>query len=885
MPAALQKTKLFLPAARDALILRPRLLQRLEALRAPEARLLLISAPAGSGKTTLAAQWLRGAGWGVGWVSLDERDNQPASFFAYCIAALQQVVPGAGGEALALLELPGVNLDEVVTLLVNDLVEAPGPFALALDDFQAITNPALHRAVDRWVEALPASMRLILLSREDPAINLSRRRAHAHLVELRQEDLRFTVAETREFLRESMQLDLQEGQVESLEARTEGWIAGLQMAALSLQRTPDPAGFIRDFNGTHRFVLDYLMEEVLSRQPVETQDFLLKTALVERLNAGLCAALTGLSSAQAQSALEQLARSNLFIIPLDEERQWYRYHHLFGALLLARMQARGGAELAPLYRKAAAWYDGSGDARLAVECAFKAQDDRLAADLIERHMAARWQQADMEFFRLTNRLPVEITAQRPSLCLHAAWIALVLGQIERIQPLLEQAERILNDTTLPPAPGEAVNRAFARVLRIHLDDLHNRPVALDESFHQILAAIPDTYTGMRNSAAVVLGSACFMEGDLESARRYFGEALERDRRVQGTNAVPIASMRLSWVWMAQGRLGEAMRQLREQELYARERGIRRFYISGALNLLQGEILLEWNDLEGAEAQIREGLRLLEDWPSPPILGFGLSLLAQGQTLRGDLDGAQAGLAKARALQQQTRFHPYLANALDRAQLALWLACGERQALAEWADRQVVPVDAALTFRAEGSLLNLCRAWLALGRENEARQVLDALYAQADRRDGSRVAILALLAGACSGDMPRALYLVGEVLRRAEPGGYVRTFVQAGPGFSRCLAAWLQQPGQPASLRAYARRVLAACAPAALQPAPESLLSERELEVLKLAAGGLTNQQIADRLVISIRTVKKHVENIHGKLGVDNRTQAAARARELNLLDD
>ena len=320
--------------------------------------------------------------------------------------------------------------------------------------------------------------------------------------------------------------------------------------------------------------------------------------------------------------LERLEHSNLFLIPLDDERHWYRYHHLFGDLLLARLQAENPGRTLELYRRASDWYEANGDPRLAVEYALKAQDLPQAAALIERHAAERWQTVDLEFMLLVNRLPMEVLAQRPGLCLQSAWVHVITGQTERILPYVEAAERCLLAAGRAPEPADPANLAFARTLRRYLTDFQNQPVELDDSLGQAYAAIPEENVGMRNSVAVVIGTMYFMEGDFAGAMHYFEDALERDKRVNGTNAVPISAMRMVWVLQAQGRLREAVDLLSKQEAYIRERGPRRFYIGGAIYLLWGEILLEWNRLDEAEAQIREGLRLMEDWPIPRSSAWG-----------------------------------------------------------------------------------------------------------------------------------------------------------------------------------------------------------------------------------------------------------------------
>lgn len=893
MTTPLQKTKLFAPAARARLVARTRLLERLNAIQTPGYKAALISAPAGSGKTTLVIQWLVSQpGWPAGWVSLDERDNLPARFFSYLVAALQTVLPGAGSEAQALLQLPGANLEEIVTLLANDLAVAPGPFVLVLDDLHAITNPALHQALDLLLEAQPSQMRMLLLSREDPALQLARRRARGQLIELRQDDLRFTLPEAVAFLNQSMDLRLSTGQVEILETRTEGWIAGLQMAALSLQRSPDVDRFIKEFSGSHRFILDYLMEEVFANQPEDVQRFLSETSILERMCAELCAAVTGKEIREAQKLLEQLAVANLFVVSLDEERHWYRYHHLFNDLLLARLQGEGPERSTPLYRKASDWHEDNGDARLAVEYAFKAQDMSRAADLIELHITERWQTADLEFMLFVNRLPREVIVERPSLCLQSAWACVVSGQAGRILPFIEAAEQQLAKAGRKTEPGDDAHRAFAKVLRAYLADFQNQPVQLDSSLGEAYATIPEGNTGMRNSVAVVLGTIYYMEGDFVSAMRYYEDALERDKRVNGTNAVPISVMRMVWVLQKQGRLRQASALVTENERYVRQRGSRRFYIVGVLNLLWGEILLEWNRLEEAGVQVREGLRLMEDWPTPQVLSLGYSLLARLQTAQGDLTGARATLARAEDLQQNNRFHPEFIYALERAQLRFWLAEQNRPAVETFVRETSAGAVLEPRFRYEARLIELCRAWLALGRNQESAVLLERLSASTGDRHGSRIAILVLLAAAYQDNPALAEAALDEALRLGEPEGYLRTFVDAGDPLRQTLKSWLQHYPKAGDdpLRAYGQRVLLAFekpsgmfTKARATPDLPEPLSQREQEVLQLVAEGLTNQQIADRLVISIRTVKKHVENIHGKLGVQNRTQAVARGRALGLL--
>lgn len=893
MTLPLQSTKLFAPAVRARLVERPRLMERLNSVQSSGRKAVLVSAPAGSGKTTLVVQWLASqTNWPIGWVSLDERDNLPARFFAYLVAALQTVLPEAGSEALALLGLPGANLEEVVTLLVNDMVAAQGPFCLVLDDYHTITNPALHQALNLLLEAQPPQMHLLLISREDPALQLARLRARGQLIELRQDEMRFTLLEAVAFLNQSMGLNLTTEQVELLENRTEGWIAGLQLAALSLQHATDVDRFIREFSGSHQFILDYLLEEVFTNQPEDIQRFLLETSILESMSAELCALVTGKKIEEAQRLLERLAKANMFILSLDEERHWYRYHHLFKDLLLARLQREGLERSTSLYRRASDWYEHNGNPYLAVEYALKSQDMSRAADLIELHITESWQSADLEFMLFINRLPMEVVVERPSLCLQSAWMCVIRGQTGRILPFVEAAEQQLAKDERKLEPGDDANQAFAKILRAYLADFQNQPVQLDDSLEEAYAAIPEGNTGMRNSVAVVLGTIHYMEGDFAGAMRYYQDALERDKRLNGTNAVPVSVLRMVWVLQKQGRLRQASALIAENESYVRQRGSRRFYIAGVLNLLAGEILLEWNRLDEAEIQVREGLRLMEDWPSPQTLSLGYGLLARLQTAQDHLESARASLAKAEEHQQNNSFHPEFIYAFERAQILLWIAIQDKAALETYLRESSARATLESRFRYEGGQIELCRARLALGYNQEAAALLERLRAATEERDGSRMAILTLLATAYQDDPAMAEAMLDEALRLGQQEGYLRTFIDAGDRLRQVLKAWLQHHPKTRddSLRAYAQQILLAFErPVGISPKagltynlPEPL-SQREQEVLELVAEGLTNQQIASRLVISIRTVKKHVENIHGKLGVQNRTQAVARGRELGLL--
>lgn len=894
MSPSLQKTKLFPPVSHYRLVNRPRLMERLDEILLPACKIGIISASAGSGKTTLVNQWLKGKNnLHSAWISLDDRDSEPARFFRYLISGLQTILSDFGSEALDLLQLPGLDLEELVTLICNDLTRFSEPVVIVMDDFHTIMNPILLKAMDSFVEAKPYWTKIVLLTREDPALSLSRWRAKGQLIELRQEDLRFDKAETIDFLNQCMNLKLTYEQISTLDSQTEGWIAGLQLAALTLQHSKNTDQFILNFSGTNRFILDYLLDEVFLNQSIEIQKFLLETSVLDQLCADLCATIIGEKRTIAQSILEQLVKENLFIFPLDEDRHWYRYHHLFKDLLYARLLSIDKEKVKQLSTIASTWYEKNGDPHLAVEYALKGQNFSLAADLLERHVSDYWRTSDLGFIFLIRHLPEEEIFKRPSLCLHNAWVNVIIGKIDQVLPLVEIAERQISKPERIKSNEEPLH-AFAKILHIYMLDFQNQSVVCDGSLSTMYAQIPDQFVGMRNSVAIILGTIFYMEDDFSTAMYYFEDALERDRKHNGKNAIPISVQRMVWVYFKQGRLRDAMKLINKYEFYVQKRGNRKFYIAGILNLMMGQIFLEWNQIEKAENQIREGLRLIKDWPSPSILMVGYCLQIKLLLAKNDLIESQRIFSTIEELILSNPFHPEFRNFLEHTQIQLWLAEKNYQELRSFTHKKKDLVTGNIIYRHEAELIELCRVWLALGNFQEAENLLRRVNEAAGKRVGSRITILTMLAVACKDQTHLAEEYLEEALRLAEPEGYIRTFLELGEPLWKILKNWFtkNQNSNDEVLKAYAYKIILAFEESTIRHSriekesnlPEPL-SIREREVLQLVSEGLTNQQIATRLVISIRTVKKHIENIHGKLGVQNRTQAATRARSLGLLDN
>lgn len=871
-------TKLFVPTVREEVIGRGRLLARLEAgSRRP---LTVISGPAGFGKTTLLAEWAAHASMPVGWVSLDAGDNDPARFFLYLIAALDRAQPGTGGEALAALQAPEPPpVPTALTLLLNALERTPRDRALVLDDYHVIVERAVHELLALWLDHMPPQFHLLLATRADPPLPLARLRARGQLAEIREGDLRFTTPEAVAFLNERMHLNLNPAEAAALVARTEGWAAGLHLAALSLEGQPEPGKQIEAFTGSHHYVLDYLTDEVLARQPERVQRFLLQTCVLDRLCGPLCVAVTG--EAESAALLADLHRANLFLAPLDETRTWYRYHPLFRDLLLARLNQADPDRVPDLHRRAAAWHDQAGSPAEAIEHAFAAQDPLLAADLIERHGHARWSLSDTAFLGLINRLPRDLVLARPTLALYHAWMLVIQGRLPEAQALLAPIRAHLPaDDSHPDARAM---RSFVDLLQAYIPEWTGRGAPETLPDPHALAFIPEERLAMRNTAEVMYALMLYMRGEFDAAAKWLWPSVERDRAANGTTAIPIAVGMLCRMHLIQGQLDRAAALCREYLDHMEARGKWRFYIAGNLHVLLGELLRERGDLAAAEAQIREGLRANEPWRATEAMPYSLTMLARLQLSQGDREGA---IETGRRLEQAAAgrmISPHFRNELEAMRVRLWLAEGRPEAAQAWAEGH--SPEGPLDFRQERDQITRARVWLALGRYAEAQALLAQLKggARAGGRAGRQIeiALLSALAGHALREEGAALDDLDAAFNLAAPQGYVRIFLDEGARMGDLLAAYTRRP--TAAHRDYARKLLQAMNRAA--PGAVALvepLTPREVEVLRLICRGDSNRDIASKLVITVSAVKKHTGNILGKLGVTRRAQAIVRARELGL---
>ena len=909
----LLSTKLYVPPVLPNLVARRRLTERLN--EGTKGKLTLISAQAGFGKTTLLGEWIPKSALPVVWVSLDEGDNDTARFLAYFVAALENLRDGVDENVLAPLRSPQPPpIKSVLTALINEIAAFPNDFALVLDDYHVIEAQPVHDALAFLLDYLPPQMHLVIASRTDPPLPLARLLARGHLTKLSVADLRFTPDEVAGFLNEAMGLDLSAGDISALEERTEGWIAGLQLAALSMQGREDIPGFIAAFAGSHRYVLDYLAEEVLRKQPEGVQNFLLQTAVLDRLSGPLCDAVTGRGDGQAM--LEKLERANLFLIPLDDERRWFRYHHLFSEFLYKNLHQTRSELVPELHRRAREWFEREGTAAEAVSHALAAGDSERAANLVERIARVTLRRGELsKLRRWLEALPEDLVCARPRLCLFHAWCFLAIGQLDNVEPCLVRAERALeaggDDNPIVASKEDYSRRSDggedsrevlgeATTIRAAVAGLRGEPSRAIDLAHRASELLTEGNQFLRAIIAASLGFAYRSRSEVAAASQAFAECAVFSRSVGATYVALLAFKNLAELRMVQGQLQAAADVCRRALEFAAERG-GRLPASSAAHVGMGELLREWNELHTATHHLKKGVELGERGGNVDVVIDGYVTLARIQQALGNGDGATGMLQRAKRLAEKHDMATYV-DLINAWQARLWVAQGERWSAARWSEERGLSIEDELRYPREFEHITLVRVLIAQDEHDEALELLERLLAAAEagERGGRVVEILALQALAlwARNDTPEALDALRRALALAEPEGYVRTFADEGAPMGVLLKQLLktQKTGSPGPGRGvspgYAGKLLAAlsqgAAPAAgagvhgiTGPLVE-LLSEREIEVLRLLISGISNREIAAELFVSLDTVKSHLKHIYGKLGVRGRAQAVARAKELDL---
>ncbi len=906
MTDLLLDSKIRVPRRRRAHVDRPRLHQRLD--RLTDTPLTLVSAPAGFGKTTLLTEWLAAdptGGGCVAWFSLDPRDNDPAVFWRYLVGAVRSAAPDAGQQAHALVQAGHATTDGVLAVLLNDLGTLDHDLLVVLDDFHVVESAEVREQVTFFLEHLPAQVHVVIAARADPPLPLARWRARGDLVELRAADLRFTAEETAAYLGDVLGLPLGDGDLERLDARTEGWIAALQLAGLSMQGREDVSGFIAGFAGDDRFVVDYLVEEVLERQPDAVRRFLLRTSVLSRMEGSLCDAVLGADGSDA--VLVSLERANLFVVPLDDRRHSYRYHHLFGDVLRARLLAEEPAAVPSLHHRASLWYEAHGDLGEAIRHASAGGDPARAADLLETALPSlRRARQEATLRTWIEAIPDDVLRLRPVLSVGYAGALMVRGELEGVERRLLDAERWLADPVASPdrSPDPAAGGGMVVVDTEAFGDLPGAIAvyragqalvsgdlaATEVHARRVLAVARADDHVARGSAAGLAGLARWSTGDLDEAHRWYEDSIAHLRTAGHLSDVLGCSLALADIQVAQGRLTDAMTTLGSGLRLGTEHDPP---LRGTADMHVGLARLrhERDERDAARDHLRAAAEL-GDHAGLPQNAYRWRLeTARLREADGDLVGALALLDEAEPV-VTTDFSPDV-RPLAAVRARLEIARGRLDRAMAWAQERGLTADDEPSYVREFEHLTLARVLLALGRQGprehrtRAARLLDRLGAAAadGGRTGTALEVLALqaLVHAADGDRASALAALRGAVGAAEPHGFVRVFLDEGAPMAALLRELVTRPDAPHHVHRLVGPAPAGDRVAAGSGTLPERLSARELEVLRLLTTDLDGPEIAGALVVSMNTVRTHTKNIYAKLGVNNRRAAVSRARELGLL--
>jgi len=910
----LLRTKLYIPQLPSNHVARPHLIQKIN--QGQKSKLTLVAAPAGFGKTSLLSEWVHQSEQRVAWLSLNNDDNDLARFLSYIIAALQEIEAGIGLELHLSLQAPQPPPAEILlTMLVNEIDAIEDDFYLVLDDYHDITAPEIHHALNFMLDHAPPHMHLIIATRADPFLPLSRFRARGSLLELRADDVRFTTQETTAFLNQVTGLDLSRDHIASLQKRTEGWIAGLHLAALTMKDMEDPAQFISTLISDDRYIIDYLVDEVLAQRPSGTKDFLLKTSILERMNAQLCDTVTGESD--GKKMLSALDQANLFIVPLDNRRHWYRYHRLFADLLRQRLEeSYPPSEITSLHQLASRWYEQNNYLFESIEHSLTAEDYKNAFRLIEQGTEQIFATSQLvSLTRIWDQIPQEHLLNQPKLCVVFSWAWLATGHPEITEECLKLVERSFGaevsdlsskkdaeELLSPETHGALVEVAVIRSqVAISLGDFEEA-LKLALLVHPLLddekgAYLHNPPVASRTVVNFSLGLAHEFSGELEAAEKALTEALALGKEQGNIHIVAVAYGHLAKIHRIRGHIQSAMRLCIQGISDLSEMAGGRTPMSGLLLSELGLIQYEHNDLKSAQDSFQEAISLAKPWAFWEGLLPAYSGQARVKQAQGDKLGAFEVLDELESLSKNSpeRVSPIVASSRAR----LWAAEGNLTAAMDWVHAAGMDVDDEISYPQEGDFILFARILIAAKRWDEADRLIGRLVTATEtgKRNGRLLELLILRASLLEAQTKEdeALEVIAQALDLGESNGYVRVFLDEGAPMVKLL-----QHARAAGIGSeYVSKLLAAVESdtkdksrgssdedASIVIPPSSLvepLSDRELEVLRLLKTELSGPEIARELTIALSTLRTHTQNIFSKLNVSNRRAAVRRAEELGLL--
>ncbi len=895
MNDSLLTTKLLIPATRADIVTRQHLIDLLE--QSFSHKITIVSAPAGFGKTTLIGDWINQQRVSAVWLTLDELDYDPVRFLLYFVKALQTIDPNFGETILEILQSPQVQINEpLLTALINEIASALSiEFVYVLDDYHLVESPRINQIIAFLLDYLPPSMHLVVATRSAPSLPVALLRGRGELLEIRQGDLRFTAEEAAEFLSRGKGLGLTRDQVVALTTRTEGWISGLQMAVISMQRHENVSEFIQSFTGSNRYIFDYLIEEILNRQPGNIQDFLLKTSILERLSADLCNVV--LSHSDGQSILDYLDRANLFIVPLDEDRHWYRYHQLFADLLQKQLMQKQPERVGELHKRASAWFDKKGFSEAAITHALATRDYDFAAQVLEQNipvMLGRGEKLSL-VEKIFEKLPEEFVSRRPILSIQQIWGMVFTGRLDEAEEKFREIEN---------QPGIDINKLVSghiALLRGLIANIRGDMETAISLAHRADELLPPDDMVVRGMILFILGNGYLEIGKLNEAEWACEQIKQFGIASDNLWAKTVAYHRLAQIRKLRGHFKEAQALCEELLQTAALRKAERYGFLCGIYFELGDILREYNNLDSAREIVTEGLELSASWGIPTDLVSGNITLARICLAQEDLESATAALREAKKAREMGNIFRVIQTKLDVCQVLVWLKQGNLNAASRWAEEIEAKLndfdpDKDFDFVSEMDFIGLARVWIASGTKGMNKASLDkskhllsrlASSAQVSQRFYRLIEILVLQAIVIDhlGDEDTAFEVLEKSISLAGPDGCMRLFLDEGQTMqsilSRALKKGIGLPYTKTLLTAFDVQIMNL--PGAASPLLQEQLSDREMDVLLLLPTKLTAAEIAEKLIVAKSTVDTHIKHIYSKLGVNRRMEAIQRAKELDLL--